>query len=115
MVNATAIDRQYLATMCGDDPEFEKELIDAYLESSPGLFAALEKGVAAGDADTVRGAAHTLKGSSRAIGAEDVARVSEVLEEKSREGDLTDSEALVTELQQVYGELEEFAKANWPA
>ncbi len=109
------INREYLASLCGDDQEFEKELVDSFTEASPGLLKALRVGVAEGDADMVRNAAHTLKGSSRAIGAEPVGRVSEFVEEKARGGELDDLDELIDQLEHSYSEVEAYARQHWPA
>ena len=113
-MSGASIDRAYLATMCGEDAEFEKELIEAYTRDSPGLLSRVADGVTSGDASAVENAAHTLKGSSRAIGAEEVGQVADVLEQKGRSGELEGAEAVLVELQRAYAELEVFAQANWP-
>ena len=107
------INREYLTNMSGDDLEFEKELVEAYLGASPELLAAAKSGVEAGNAAAVCASAHTLKGSSRAIGAEPVAAVAESLEKKGHEGDVSGAEALVHELHRLYAELQAFAGEQW--
>ena len=50
------------------DPEFLAELIEVYLSDSPELIEQMRRGLAAGDCDTVRRSAHTLKSNSASFG-----------------------------------------------
>jgi hypothetical protein len=61
-MSETPINGPYLTEMCGDDVEFEKELIDSYPDASPALLATTRSGVISGDADAVRTSAPTLIG-----------------------------------------------------
>lgn len=113
MGDSPPINREYLTTMCGDDSEFEKELLDSYLEASPPVLASLRQGVEAGDAAVVRSAAHTLKGSSRAIGAEPVGAGCETLEEQARAEDLSGAAALLDVIEARYREVDAFIRSHW--
>ena len=68
----------------GGDVDFLKELVDAYLDSTPGLFAAMRKAAAAGDAPGLQRAAHTLKTGSANMGALALAARCKELEEIGR-------------------------------
>jgi CheY-like chemotaxis protein len=56
-----------------DYPEIVDQLIELFQDSTPPLLRELREGVAAGDAETVRRAAHKLKGSCQNIGASGMA------------------------------------------
>ncbi len=56
-----------------DYPEIVDQLIELFEDSTPPLLRELREGVAAGDAETVRRAAHKLKGSCQNIGASGMA------------------------------------------
>ena len=53
-----------------DDDELAAEVLDAYLRADGALVDELEAAAYAADADTLRGAAHKLKASSRTFGAD---------------------------------------------
>ena len=72
----------------GGDSDFLKELVDAYLDSTPGLLAAMRQAVAAGDAAGLQRAAHTLKTGSANMGALELAARCKELEEIGRSGAL---------------------------
>jgi HPt (histidine-containing phosphotransfer) domain-containing protein len=63
-----AILDQLLETV-GGDTTFLAELITSYLADSPPLLEEMERSTAAGDAASLRRAAHTLKSTSASLGA----------------------------------------------
>ena len=76
----------------GGDVDFLKELVDAYLDSTPGLFAAMRQAAAAGDAAGLQRAAHTLKTGSANMGALTLAAQCKQLEDMGKSGALEDVE-----------------------
>jgi HPt (histidine-containing phosphotransfer) domain-containing protein len=65
-----AVDEQTFAALrntTGD--EFVRELVDTFLSEAPGMFAELRDGLARGDADRFRRAAHSLKSNGNTFGA----------------------------------------------
>jgi HPt (histidine-containing phosphotransfer) domain-containing protein len=85
------IDQPTLAALLdslGGDVDFLKELVDAYLDSTPGLFAAMRQAAAAGDAPGLQRAAHTLKTGSANMGALVLAALCKELEDMGRSGAL---------------------------
>jgi HPt (histidine-containing phosphotransfer) domain-containing protein len=68
------------------NPEMLKSLIAAELEESPRLMAAIRDAVAKGDRSQLRLAAHTLKGSVRYFGAEQLFQSAARLEELAKAG-----------------------------
>jgi HPt (histidine-containing phosphotransfer) domain-containing protein len=69
-----------LSQATGDDPAFLAELIDTYLADAPSLLAAMRHALATGDTTALYRAAHTLKSSSAALGAESLASLCRRLE-----------------------------------
>ena len=59
----------------GGDHAFLTELIDELLADAPRQLEALRDAVAAGDAESARRAAHTLKGNARTFGAADLSEL----------------------------------------
>jgi signal transduction histidine kinase/DNA-binding response OmpR family regulator len=73
----------------GGDPELEREILAAFLSSAPGLLARMETSITRGDPALLAAAAHALKGSSRAVGAETLGVACEELETLGRQNDLS--------------------------
>jgi CheY-like chemotaxis protein len=86
-----AVDASALAALrdLGEDrPDLLAELLAVYLRDTPPRLAALHEAVARADAEALRRAAHSLKGSSSQIGAVQVARLCTDLEEQASTTDL---------------------------
>jgi HPt (histidine-containing phosphotransfer) domain-containing protein len=93
MPESDIIDRKTLDALLdslGGDVDFLKELVDAYLDSTPGLFAAMQQAAAAGDSAGLQRAAHTLKSGSANMGAMQLAALCKGLEEMGKSGALDD-------------------------
>jgi HPt (histidine-containing phosphotransfer) domain-containing protein len=85
------LDQDTLAALLesvGGDTEFLKELVDAYVESTPQMFAAMRKAAAEGDAPALQRAAHSLKTGSANMGALALAKQCRELEFIGKAGDL---------------------------
>jgi len=63
------LDEGYLSSTFGDDADFLAEVLETFISSSGQLQAQIRQAVAENDAGCIRALAHTLKGSSRMIGA----------------------------------------------
>jgi len=74
------IDEQYLQDAFGGDDEFLQEVLEIYVSSSELLKVDLIDALAIEDQPRVRSIAHTFKGSSRSIGANEFATRCEELE-----------------------------------
>ena len=74
----------------GGDQELLKEMIEAFLEECQLRTDELQTSSAAGDLETCRRAAHTLKGALRTFGAEAAAEVAEDLELRCGNGETED-------------------------
>lgn len=73
----TPIDLKHLRRYTLGDPRLEREVLDLFLGQLPATIAALE---GAADPKAWKVAAHTLKGSGRAVGAWRIARIAEQAE-----------------------------------
>jgi HPt (histidine-containing phosphotransfer) domain-containing protein len=73
------------------DEEFVREVLEEYHQNILELVTQLRTSLDAGDASAVRELAHTIKGSSRTIGAEEIAQSGGELEEMGKSGDLNGS------------------------
>ncbi|MFM2357228.1 MAG: hypothetical protein RLZZ528_2964, partial [Pseudomonadota bacterium] len=81
-----ALDR--LLDVIGGDREALRDLVQSFLDDGPGLVARLEQAVAANDADALRRAAHTLKGSAADFGATTLASLCREIEALGRAGEV---------------------------
>jgi HPt (histidine-containing phosphotransfer) domain-containing protein len=89
-----AIDFDYLLSVCGDDEELAQELVSDFLELFPGQLAEVRAAASAGDAVAVRSAAHRLKGSCLAVGANALGEILRQCEDAAREGNIAESPGL---------------------
>ncbi len=60
--------------------DFVVELVDTFLDETPGILAALGTALAQGDGDSFRRAAHSLKSNSQTFGATRLAALARALE-----------------------------------
>jgi HPt (histidine-containing phosphotransfer) domain-containing protein len=85
------LDRQVLDDLrasVGNDDAFFAELVDELLADAPGQLATLREAAAAGDAESARRAAHTLKGNGRTFGAAELSELGQQLEAAAAASDL---------------------------
>ncbi|MFC3303418.1 Hpt domain-containing protein [Parvularcula lutaonensis] len=88
MSNGIIDNEQISMLIQGAGVDAVRPILDAYWESNDELTAALEKGLAAGDAEDVARTAHGLKGSSANLGANAVAIRAKEIEMAAKAGDL---------------------------
>src|SRR6478672_3946669 len=82
-----------------DEPDILGELIDLFAADSPGLISTMHTAIAAGDASTLRRAAHTLKGSSANLGATALSAICKTLEDLAKAESLSGADDLVTQIE----------------
>jgi HPt (histidine-containing phosphotransfer) domain-containing protein len=70
------------------DHDFMIELIDTYLSDSPAMIEQMRTGLATGNIEVVRRAAHSLKSNSASFGATRLANASRDLEMLAKAGTL---------------------------
>ncbi len=104
--NHHAVDPTVLArvrTMMGEEGEtMVSNLTELFLNNSQLLLAQLRTALAAGDAETVRRTAHTLRSPAAQMGALHLAALCQSLEAKGRQGDLSDGPALLAAINTEY-------------
>jgi CheY-like chemotaxis protein/HPt (histidine-containing phosphotransfer) domain-containing protein len=88
----------------GGDPEFLREVCQAYREEAPKLLASIKSAASTNEPQLLSRSAHTLKGSSANIGATGVRHVSEELEMIGRGGSTDGVMDLLTQLEHVLAE-----------
>ena len=93
-----AFDRDHLALACGDDIDFQREVIVDFLSQLDARLEDIATAVASRDPAAVRLTTHTLKGASASLGAHALAESSARLESLGRARAL---DGAMTALQQV--------------
>jgi two-component system sensor histidine kinase/response regulator len=83
-----ALDVDAALEYVGGDRELLGELLTVFSEDAPGYLEALGRALDRSNPDDLMRAAHTLKGSLRALGAKDAAALAEDLERIGRAGGL---------------------------
>ena len=107
------IDRMAIDRLTEISPTLIHRLIPLFLdEEAPKLLDAIGKSIQIGDLATICDAAHTLKGTSSALGAVKLAKLCQQVETTSERGDLDGIDRLLEqstlEYQLVYQELSKF-------
>ena len=98
----------YLNEITGGDAEFIAELLSDFVSQTPVLMEQIATAVAQGDAATLGKATHTLKGSARAIGADEFAAIAFELEQAGKQGDLANAPDALQRLQAYWQSLEAY-------
>lgn len=81
--------------------EFVRDLIDTFLEEGAQLVSGLRIALAAGDAESFRRAAHSLKSNAATFGAQELAGLARQLEDLGRSGELKVGDRLA-QLEQAF-------------
>ena len=85
------------------EPDVACEIGGIFLAEAPRKIALARDAIARADAPAVEGAAHSLKGSCRNLGAEPLARICGRLENAAREGAIGGAAALMAEIDAELG------------
>ncbi|WP_111640541.1 Hpt domain-containing protein [Marinimicrobium alkaliphilum] len=80
-------------------------LIDTFIRDSAERIAALQKALASRDAEAVRRAAHSFKGSCRNLGAIRLADLCQGMEHQSAQGQLNGQENTLVDIQQEFSQV----------
>jgi CheY-like chemotaxis protein/HPt (histidine-containing phosphotransfer) domain-containing protein len=99
-----ALDR--LMETTGGDPEFVAILLETFADEAPAILEELRGGLASGDSDAVRRAAHTLKSNGATFGATKLLALCAELESRARAGDLADGQQILRRVEASYAAVE---------
>ncbi len=81
-------DRTFASEQAGEDPELLAELLGLLNESSKTDLQKIEEGLAAGDAQAVADAAHSIKGAAASLGVEGLRVAAHAVEKLGRANQL---------------------------
>jgi HPt (histidine-containing phosphotransfer) domain-containing protein len=97
-----------LAENLGLEEDEYRELIDLFIQSGGGDLQKVVEGVAAGDADQVMRAAHTIKGAAGNLGLVDVSAAAKVIEARATNNQLNDLTQAVHTLEEQFQAIRTF-------
>lgn len=106
-------DHDHLALVCGDDIDFQREVVVDFLSQLGARLEDLAAAVASRDAAAIRRTAHTLKGASASLGASALAESSARLESFARAGGPEDAAAALQQVRHEAARLRD-ALAGFP-
>ena len=98
--NGEVVDPKVLAEF--RELDMLNEMVEAFLEEAPTLLTQIKNSIVQNDADALRRAAHTLKGSGGNMGARIVQKISLTLEQKGRAGTTEGAADLMPTLEREY-------------
>ena len=98
LINRATFDR------ISNQPDILRHIIQIYLEITPDTLEEINVGVAGGDSEQIGLAAHSLKGSSAELGAEQLAELCQQLCMEAKAGNRESAELLATEVSRCYRE-----------
>ncbi|WDP93075.1 MAG: response regulator [Desulfobacter sp.] len=81
-------DRETLAQRFGNDEELVAVVLESFFQEIPDLFDSLDSAVEENDAEAIRSAAHSIKGSAANVNAEQLKETAFELETAAHSGDL---------------------------
>ena len=83
-------------------PSLLEKIVTFYLDDAPRLCQAMREAIAAGDNGALQRAAHTLKSSSAALGALQLAELCKEMEAQARAGRVVDAEQWINRIESEY-------------
>ncbi len=99
-IDRTAIDA--ILDSVGGDVTFLAELMDEFLADSPEQISDMHQAFSAGDAESFRRAAHSLKSNSASFGAIELAEKCKELENIGKSGNLDAAGNILTDVESMY-------------
>ena len=99
-------DPNYLEDMSGGDDEFVRDILSTFLETAVDLVDGIQSAATHSNAEKAIYVSHTLKGSSRSVGAMVLGDVCEELERLARAGDMPAFNRAARNVKTVFGDLQ---------
>ena len=93
------LDRRQILDRMGDDMELLKEVVDLFISDYPRLLKDIREAIPQGDAETLHGAAHALKGSLGTFAPEAASQAAFKLESMGRNQDFSGAREALMELE----------------
>ena len=110
----SAVDGDRLSQLCGGDAEFQQEILLSFINDTTRDLAEAKTALAEGDAVTLAGKAHRIKGSSSYIAVRVMPEVAERLEELARKELLEGAQELIAEIELILEGVKAFVSGDLP-
>ena len=91
------------------DKEFLEDILQEFVKGMPEQIEALETAVSGGDGESIAQQAHTMKGASANLGADEMAAIALKLEQMGKESDLKGARRAIDELGKELQRIKDFA------
>jgi PAS domain S-box-containing protein len=104
------VDLERLSELSTGDTEFERELLQVFIEDAVVYLEELKSALAAGDCATLARRAHQLKGSSATVAIYKMPEIAAQLECQAEENQLLGTSDLLTELEQILERVQAFIR-----
>ena len=88
------------------DVDLLKEVVEIFLQDTPGLLADLYTAIKHGDAESVERAAHTLKGATANISAKRLYSLAQQVQQSVKNKDAASLESLIDHFEENFDELD---------
>ncbi|MBV9439661.1 MAG: Hpt domain-containing protein [Candidatus Eremiobacteraeota bacterium] len=111
MPDSAALDLARLEEAFEDDVAGIAELLEMALDTGRKHCRKLAEGLAEGNVETIRRAAHSIKGSAATIGANEVTALASQLEQQARAGDVRGAAEAIANIDAAYARVEEEVRA----
>ena len=103
-------DAEAMLARYAGDIEIARVAVEGMLDAAPEELASLRRAIDAGDADTARRHAHTVKGMAAGAGGTSCARAMEQVEQRLRAGDLPGALSALPAFEECYSGLSELLR-----
>ncbi|NJK63134.1 MAG: response regulator [Synechococcaceae cyanobacterium SM2_3_1] len=104
------LDVEFLHQISGDDQEFEREILETFLDTAQSQLQTIAQAVSTQDYALLERQAHQLKGSSGYVGARRIHVIAAQLEQQARQHTVASSSPLVSKLEQALVQVEVLAQ-----
>lgn len=101
-------DKEALMERVDGDEELAKELLELYLEDVPDRINAIKQAQTSGDMKTITIEAHTIKGSSSNIGADDIKEAAFQVELAGKDENQETIPSLIQQLEEKFNTFQQF-------
>jgi len=107
-LNEVPVNLEQLEELSRGDVEFQRELLQVFIEDALLHLEDIKMALSAGDLITIIRRAHQLKGSSATVAIYKMPQIAARLESQAEENQLKDAAGLVTELEQILERVQAF-------
>lgn len=112
-LETTPVNLERLHELTRGDAEFQLELLEAFMEDAPIYVQQIREALQAQDLETLARRAHQLKGASSTVAIHRMPEIAKQLEHQAKTARLTESLALVTQLEAILQQVQVFIDEHY--